>query len=141
LKVAVILTLLLVPYWGLIPAHVAGPDRARVGVALVFAFTGIGHFIKTRAMSQMLPAWLPARVALIYITGVFELVTAIAVFIPSLSRRTGIVLCVFLILILPSNVYATIRPSILAGTRRGRLICCSEFRCNCFSLGGSIGFV
>jgi uncharacterized membrane protein len=60
-------------------------------------------------MSQMLPAWVPARVALIYITGVFELAAAITVLIPSLSRRTGIVLCVFLILSLPSNVYAAIK--------------------------------
>jgi uncharacterized membrane protein len=108
-NVAIVLVLLLAPYWGLIPAHVVEAERARVGVGLVFAFTGIGHFIKNRAMCQMLPAWVPARVALIYITGVFELAGAVAVLIPSLSRRTGIVLCVFLILILPSNVYAAIR--------------------------------
>ena len=108
LNVAIMLALLLAPYWALIPAHVAEPERARIGVALVFAFTGIGHFIKNRAMCQMLPAWVPARVALIYITGVFELAAAIAILIPSLSRRTGIVLCVFLILILPSNVYVAI---------------------------------
>src|SRR5580704_7245766 len=104
-NVAIVLVLLLAPYWGLIPAHVAEAERARVGVGLVFAFTGIGHFIKNRAMCQMLPAWVPARVAMIYITGVFELAGAVAVLIPSLSRRTGIVLCMFLILILPSNVY------------------------------------
>ncbi|HEY3914505.1 MAG TPA: hypothetical protein VGN61_08470 [Verrucomicrobiae bacterium] len=43
LNVAIMLALLLAPYWALIPAHVAEPERARIGVALVFAFTGIGH--------------------------------------------------------------------------------------------------
>src|SRR5262245_52720696 len=105
-NITVILTLLLLPYWALIPAHVSGPLRGRIGVALVFGFTSAGHFIKTSAMTQMLPNWLPARVPLVYITGVFELLAAVAILISSLSRPTGIVLCIFLLLILPSNVYA-----------------------------------
>jgi len=54
-NIAIILTLLLLPYWALIPAHVSEPLRGRIGVALVFVFTRVGHFIKTSAMTQMLP--------------------------------------------------------------------------------------
>jgi hypothetical protein len=68
-NVAIILTLLLLPYWVLIPAHVSEPFRGRIGVALVFVFTGVGHFIKTVAMAEMLPGWAPLSVPLIYITG------------------------------------------------------------------------
>src|SRR5262245_29612819 len=105
-NIAPILTLLLLPYWTLIPMHVPEPLRGRIGVAMVFAFTAVGHFIKTSAMTQMLPSWLPARVAVICVTGIFELVAAVAILVPSVSRQTGIVLCIFLLLILPSNVYA-----------------------------------
>ena len=105
-NIAILLGLLLVPYWGLLPLHVSEPVRGRVGIALVFAFTGLGHFIKTSAMSQMLPAWVPMRIPLIYATGVFELAAAVAILIPAVSRPTGALLCVFLILILPSNIYA-----------------------------------
>jgi uncharacterized membrane protein len=105
-NIAIILTLLLLPYWVLIPAHLAEPIRGRIGVLLVFAFTGIGHFIKTSSMTAMLPVWTPMRVPLIYVTGIFELLAGIAILIPSLSRHAGIALCIFLILILPANVYA-----------------------------------
>ena len=70
-------------------------------------------------MSQMLPAWTPMRVPLIYFTGVFELVAAIAIFIPPLSRLAGVALCIFLILILPSNIYAAFRRVDFGGHRMG----------------------
>lgn len=105
-NIVIILTLLLLPYWALIPAHVAEPVRGRLGVLLVFAFTGVGHFIKAEAMTQMLPPWTPIRVPLIYLTGFFELIAGLAVLFPPISRHAGIVLCAFLILILPCNIYA-----------------------------------
>ena len=105
-NIVIILTLLLVPYWALLPAHLSEPLRGRIGVSLVFAFTAVGHFIKTSQMTQMLPSWVPMRVPLIYFTGIFELLAAIAILIPSVSRHVGMVLCIFLLLILPSNVYA-----------------------------------
>src|ERR1035438_5959994 len=104
-NIAIILALLLLPYWALMPAHVAEPERGRIGILLVFAFTSIGHFIKTKAMSQMLPPWTPMRVPLIYITGFFELLAALAIFIPPISQA-AILLCAFLVLVLPSNIYA-----------------------------------
>ncbi len=80
--------------------------RGRAGISLVFAFTGLGHFIKTSAMAQMLPGWVPMRLALIYATGVFELLAAVAILITPLSRDVGLAICAFLLLILPSNIYA-----------------------------------
>jgi len=105
-NIAIILSLLLLPYWLLTFAHVPEMLRGRVGVALVFAFTGVGHFIKTSAMTQMLPAWVPMRLPLVYITGIFELLAAVAILVTPLSRHVGLALCVFLLLIVPSNIYA-----------------------------------
>lgn len=105
-NIAIILTLLLVPYWLLPSAYVPDVLRGRAGIALVFAFTGVGHFIKTAAMTQMLPAWVPMRLSLVYITGIFELLAAVAILVTPLSRHVGLALCVFLLLIIPSNIYA-----------------------------------
>jgi uncharacterized membrane protein len=105
-NVVIILALLLLPFWLLSFAGVPEALRGRIGVALVFAFTGLGHFAKTSAMAQMLPARVPMRVPLIYASGVFELLAAVAILIPAVSRQTGFMLCVFLLLILPSNIYA-----------------------------------
>ena len=106
LNIVIILTLLLLPYWLLTFAHMPEALRGRVGVALVFAFTGVGHFIKTAAIAEMLPAWVPGRVPLVYLSGVFEVLAAVAILFTPLSRYVGWALCVFLLLILPSNIYA-----------------------------------
>ena len=105
-NVIIILALLLIPCLALMPLQVTEPVRARIGILAVFVFTSIGHFVKTEAMSRMLPPWTPLRSPLIYVTGVFELLAGIASLIPGRSRAAGVVLCLFLIAILPSNIYA-----------------------------------
>src|SRR5262245_32365143 len=104
-NIAIIFTLLLLPYCVLSLAHVPEPWAGTVSVALVFAFTGIGHFVKTEGMAQMLPPWVPMRVPTIYATGVLELAGAAAILVPAVSRFAGIALCGFLVLVLPSNIY------------------------------------
>lgn len=106
-NIAIILTLLLLPYRALMPTHLSEAFRGRIGISLVFAFTALGHFMRTSEMTQMLPGWVPMRVQLIYVTGVFELLAGVAILIDPLVRPVGLALCIFLLLILPSNVYAT----------------------------------
>lgn len=79
---------------------------AATGLGLLFAFTGIGHFIQTDAMAQMLPAFVPARVPLIYATGLLELAVAVAFFVPRLRTFAGIAAAAMLIAFFPANIYA-----------------------------------
>jgi len=81
---AIILGLLIIPLLFLSVASLAtGRERLDVrwrgciGIALVFCFTGVGHFIKTEPMAEMLPAWVPGRSPLVYITGVIEFSVAL----------------------------------------------------------------
>ena len=80
--------------------------RARVGLSLFFIFTSIGHFIRTEGMAEMLPASIPLRIELIYITGVLEFLGAIGVWIPRLTKLTGVLLILMLTGLLPANVYS-----------------------------------
>jgi uncharacterized membrane protein len=88
--------------------HIAPAKRARVGLSLFFIFTAIGHFIRTEQMAAMLPSVVPYRIELIYFTGVLELLGALGVWIPGLTRLTGLLLILMLIGILPSNIYSAI---------------------------------
>lgn len=107
-NIAIILTLRLVPYLALTLGHVLAPWPRRVSLAFVFAFTCLGHFIKTSEMARMLPPWFPVRIPLIYATGVFEWLGALGALIPQVSHYSGMLLCAFLVLVLPSNVYAAL---------------------------------
>jgi uncharacterized membrane protein len=107
LLIAPYLILTLVGRW-ISSFQTAPVTRARVGLSLFFIFTSVGHFIRTEGMATMLPSLVPYRVELIYLTGVLELLGAIGVWIPRLTRLTGFLLILMLIGLLPANVYSAI---------------------------------
>lgn len=109
----VLLLLLTLPYLILTLAgkwnprlRIAPAKRARVGVTLFFIFASLGHFVRTQPMAEMLPPAVPYRIELIYITGVFELLGAIGVWIPRLTKIVGLLLIVMLVGLLPANIYS-----------------------------------
>ncbi len=73
---------------------------------MLFLFTGVGHYTQTLGMAQMVPPFLPYPVETIYVTGVFELIGAVGLWIPALLRLTSIALILMLISFLPINFYA-----------------------------------
>jgi uncharacterized membrane protein len=114
MQLFLLLFLLTVPYFVLAllnrwtSVKIKPSTRARVGLSVFFAFAAIGHFIRTDEMSAMLPPWVPYRAPLIYFTGVLELLGAIGVWLPSLTRLTGLCLILMLISFLPANIYSAI---------------------------------
>jgi uncharacterized membrane protein len=108
-QLAIICALLVVPW---IVASAMGADidwAGRFGLALVFAFTGLGHFVKTGAMSEMLPRSIPGRRALILASGIFELLLAVLLVAWPKSPLLGLTIIGFLIVIFPANVYAALQ--------------------------------
>lgn len=105
----IILVLLISPYYllQLVPAARGwAAFRGCVGLAAVFCFTGVGHFVTPVAMSEMIPPFVPFRLEQIYVTGVIEILAGLAL-IPSRTRRgAGWFLLGMLVLLLPFNVYA-----------------------------------
>ena len=84
-------------------------QRAAVGgIALVFLFTGVGHFIETGPMTEMLPEVVPLRVVLVYISGILKIGLAVLILMPPLQRPVGRLLLVMLIAFLPLNIYAAL---------------------------------
>ena len=110
-NIILILAFLLVPFFGLAPFGVAEASRGRIATACVFLFTGVGHFVQSWPMSAMIPLQVPKplRLPIIYASGVFEIVAAIAVLVPGWSRAVGILLCLFLVGVLPANIDAALR--------------------------------
>lgn len=82
--------------------------RMKVGVSLVFFITGSTHFTDAAAMAEMLPPIVPSRVEIIYVTGVLELLGAIGIWVPRVSKLTGACLILMLIGVLPANIYSAL---------------------------------
>jgi uncharacterized membrane protein len=108
-NIAVIVGLLIGPY--LLARALGGRvDRAaRLGLALVFGFTALGHFLKTDAMAEMLPPSVPKRRAIIWISGLFEACLAVSILACSKCTLVGRTIIGFLIAIFPANVSSAMR--------------------------------
>ena len=82
---------------------------ARSAMSAMLLFTAIGHFAFTRGMSLMLPQFIPFKTQVVYLTGILEILFAIGLFLPTFRMLTAVSLVIFMILILPANIYAAIK--------------------------------
>jgi len=89
------------------------------GLGLAFIFFFIGHMVKVVGMTEMLPAWVPFKVPLIYITGVLELFVGVALFIPRFQLVAAKLAIVIFIVFFPANIYAAINSVGLGGHQWG----------------------
>ncbi len=88
---------------------------ASVGLSVLFAFTGMGHFIRTEPMAEMLPFWIPGRVLLVYLSGGLELAIAAGLALPWTRRVSGYAASILLILFFPVNIYAAVNHAPMGG--------------------------
>lgn len=79
-----------------------------LAMALMLCFTALGHFLFTKGMTLMVPDFIPFKTALIYLTGIAEIILGIALLFPSLRAYAGLAIIIFLVLILPANIYAAV---------------------------------
>ena len=120
LQLLMLLLILIGTYALLSLFKIGSPNlRGRISLALFFIFTGIGHFFLTEKMMQMLPAFMPMRKEIIYITGVLEILGAIGLLIPRFVRAASIALILFLIGVLPANIYSAFQNLEFGGHQMG----------------------
>ncbi|MGJ8713684.1 MAG: DoxX family protein [Maribacter stanieri] len=81
---------------------------ARIAMSIMLLFTAIGHFAFTKGMSMMIPKIIPFKESIIYLTGIFEILLALGLIIPKFQKVSGWTLIVFLLLMLPANIYASL---------------------------------
>ncbi|MDT0607053.1 DoxX family protein [Croceitalea rosinachiae] len=81
---------------------------ARIAMSVMLVFTAIGHFVFTKGMTMMIPDFIPFKESFVHLTGVFEVLVAIGLLVPKFQYLSGWALIIFLILMLPANIYAAV---------------------------------
>ena len=81
---------------------------ARIAMSIMLLFTAIGHFAFTKGMSMMIPEFIPFKESVVYLSGIFEILIALGLLIPKFQTVSGWALIVFLLLMLPANIYASV---------------------------------
>ena len=95
----------------------------RVGLAAMFLFTAAAHFNSMRGdMVRMVPPFVPNPELMVTFTGICEILGAIGLLIPQTRRLAAIALIVFLLAVLPANIYAALEGVPLRGNAPTPLI-------------------
>ncbi len=81
-------------------------------LAVAFVQAGINHFLNPQFYMKMMPPVLPAHLFLIYLSGVFEILFGVLLFIPRFSRLAAWLIIVLLIAVFPANIYMAINPQL-----------------------------
>lgn len=83
------------------------PNKAgRIAFGLMFLFTGVSHFMFAEGMIMSLPAFIPFKEFLVYLTGVLEFFFAALFTVDRYKQLTAKLIIAFLIAVLPANIWA-----------------------------------
>ena len=81
----------------------------RIAMSVMLLFTAVAHFAFTKGMSMMIPDFIPSRVGIVYLTGLIEIIAAIAFLVPGWRVPAAWFVILFFVLLLPANIYAAIK--------------------------------
>lgn len=81
-------------------------------LAVLFIAAGINHFVHPAFYLQMMPPYLPWHLALVYISGVFEIVLGALALFPRFAQLAGWGLIALLIAVFPANLYMAQNPQL-----------------------------
>lgn len=77
----------------------------RILLAILFIVAGVLHFVIPEFYLKIMPPFLPFHLALVYISGFFEMLGGIGVLVSRVRTLAGYGLILLLILVFPANIY------------------------------------
>jgi uncharacterized membrane protein len=83
------------------------PAATRAGLAVMLVFTASAHFTAMRHdLARMVPPAIPRPMAMIYFTGVCEVLGAIGLLVPRTRMAAAVALIALFVALLPANIHA-----------------------------------
>ncbi len=95
--------------------------------AVLFVSAGILHFTRSEFFVKIVPRYIPEPLAMVYLSGVCEVLGGIGLLVPMTRRLAGWGLVALLIAVFPANLYMATNPveagaaGVSAAIRWGRL--------------------
>jgi uncharacterized membrane protein len=81
-------------------------------VSLFFVVGGQAHFTATGFFVKIVPPYVPWPLLMVYVTGVLELIGAIAIWVPAWRSWAGIGLVALTVCVTPANIYMWVNPEL-----------------------------
>ncbi|BBM87804.1 DoxX family protein [Candidatus Uabimicrobium amorphum] len=79
---------------------------------LFFIAAGIGHFVNTAFFMSIMPPYLPWHLALVYISGVIEIILGVSLMIKRFQALAAWGIVALLIAVSPANIHMAMNPEL-----------------------------
>jgi uncharacterized membrane protein len=90
-----------------------------VVMGVLYVLAGVNHFVSTSFYVQIMPPWIPWHLAMVYVSGVLEIVLGIAVMIPRTRRLAAWGLIALLVAVFPANIHMAMNDVLIDGAPLG----------------------
>lgn len=81
-------------------------------LAVAMVSVGVLHFTRAPSFTNIVPAWLPFPLALVYVSGVCEVALGLGVLVPRTRRWAGLGLIALYVAVFPANVNMALHPEL-----------------------------
>ena len=94
----------------------------QVLLALFLIYAGIQHFIKPAFYEPFVPAFLPAKTMIVYISGIVELALGVLLLIPKYTKMAATGIIILMLVFLPVHVWDVFSETPAIGSHQAALI-------------------
>ncbi len=94
---------------------------ALFALAAFFVVAGVNHFVNPDFYLRIMPPYLPAHRALVYLSGCFEILGGLAVLVPRVRAQAGWGLILLLLAVYPANLHMALHPELFPDVSTGAL--------------------
>lgn len=94
----------------------------QVILSLFLIYAGVQHFLKPEYYEPFVPAFLPAKTIIVYLSGVVEIVLGALMFIPKYTKRAATGVIILMIIFLPIHIWDVFSDTPVIGSHDAALI-------------------
>lgn len=94
----------------------------RIIFAIFMIFAGVQHFLKPEFYIPFVPSFLPFPIAIIYISGVVEIVLGVMLFIPKYIKIGALGLMILMLLFLPIHIWDVFSNTPAIGSHQAAMV-------------------
>ncbi len=80
-------------------------------ISVLFVAAGVLHFVWPEVYARVIPPYLPFPFALVYLSGLAEIVGGVGVLVPRMRAWAGWGLIALLVTVFPANLYMAMHPA------------------------------
>lgn len=84
-------------------------------IAIAMVAVGIDHFAQPDFFVRIVPAWLPAPLWLVWISGFFEVLGGVGMLVPRVRRQASWGLIALYVAVFPANINMALHPELGQG--------------------------